>query len=215
MSPEFAKAVDPVFLFVLEQIDSISAGTRVDPAQLHSSVIGQIQRCEDQMSAAGQSQSWPLARYALCAWIDDLMITRAWEGQKWWENHKLEFQFFQSNEAGTEFFKQAKKAEQSMNRDALEVFYIAVVLGFRGLYAMGEASFLAQQYALPTSVEEWTARVAGQLQVRPNRPALQSAGTPISGAPPLESRFHLVAAAVLAMMLLTLAAVLSYHILLA
>lgn len=77
-----------------------------------------------------------------------------WDGGGWWENHKLEFQYFKSNEAGTGFFQRAKQAEQLIQRDAIEVYYVAVILGFRGLFCLPQSKFLAQQFGLPNTIED-------------------------------------------------------------
>ncbi|MCA9132812.1 MAG: DotU family type IV/VI secretion system protein [Planctomycetales bacterium] len=214
MSPEFASAVDPIFLHVLSTMEQVAANQQVDAQQLHFELQTQLRQAEERLQLGGQKEVWDLARYALCAWIDDLMITRTWEGQQWWENHKLEFQFFKTNEAGTGFFQRARQAEQLMQRDAIEVFYIAVILGFRGLYALPESNFLAQQFGLPNTIEDWTRRTAGLLQHRTDRPPLNGVSLPVRGAPPLESRFTVVGAALAMLMLLVLTGLLGYHILL-
>ena len=213
MSPEFASAVDPVFLHVLSTMDQIAANQRLDPQQVHSEIQARLRQAEERLHQAGNRDVWDLSRYALCAWIDDLMITRRWEGQQWWENHKLEFQYFNTNEAGTAFFQRARQAEQLMQRDAIEIYYIAVILGFRGLYALPESNFVAQQFQLPNSIEEWVGRTAGLLRLQADRPALAGVSNPIRGAPPLESRFTLVGALLAMLMLLVLTGLLGYHIL--
>ncbi len=211
MSPEFASAVDPIFLHVLDTLERLSANHSLDPQQVHMEVQTSLRQAEERLQHGGNQDVWQLARYAFCAWIDDLMITRAWQGQHWWENHKLEFQFFKTNEAGTAFFQRARQAEQLVQRDAIEVFYIAVILGFRGLYALPESTFLAQQFDLPSTIEEWTRRTAGLLQHSTGRPPLSGVTTPVHGAPPLESRFTLVGAVLTMLMLLVLTGLLGYH----
>ncbi len=213
MTPEFAQAVDPIFLEVVAVLDRIATNQPQDAMQVHARLQTELRQAEERLPPTVQRDVWDFARYAICAWIDDVMITRRWEGQQWWENHKLEFHFFNTNEAGTAFFQKARQAEQLMQRDALEVFYIAVVLGFRGLYALPESTFLAQQYALPNTIEEWARRAAALLQRRAERPALSGATNPVHGAPPLESRFTVVGAALVMLMLLVLTGLLGYHIL--
>ncbi len=213
MSPEFATAIDPVFLQVIAAMESLSRQDHVDASALHSQITVRLRQAEDLLQHGENRDVWQLARYALCAWIDDVMITMNWEGQRWWENHKLEFQFFNTNDAGSLFYQKAKDATQLMRRDAIEVFYIAVILGFRGLYALPESTFIAQQYDLPPTIEEWTRRTAGLLQTRRSRQGLTGVAMPVDGAPPLESRFTVVGAAMLTLMLLVIAVVVGYHIL--
>lgn len=204
MSPEFAAAVDPIFLKVLRAWERIQLHADLDPTSLHSQLLVGIREADDRLRSGSQQDAWDLARYALCAWIDDLMINRAWSGQRWWENNKLEFQLFSTNDAGTLFFQKAKQAQKITNRDAIEVFYIAVVLGFKGLYAVSESHFLSQNYDLPPTREEWARRAASMLNTRPTRPALGGTAQPASGAPPLDGRLTLVGALLCLLMLLIL-----------
>ena len=213
MSPDFATAVDPIFLHVVATMEQIAAHQRVEPRQVQAEVQAKLRSAEERLAHTTYREAWELARYALCAWIDDLMINANWDGGGWWENHKLEFQYFKTNEAGTGFFQRAKQAEQLIQRDAIEVYYVAVILGFRGLYALSESKFLAQQYGLPNTIEDWTRNTAGLLRFRGERERLTGIANPVRGAPPLESRFTIVGAAMTMLMLLVLTALLGYHIL--
>ena len=109
------------------------------------------------LSEKHHREGWELAKYALVAWIDDVLIEAPWPGRDWWENNSLEFAYFNTRDRATQFFKRAKQAAQLTRRDALEVFYVCVILGFRGLYAMPEAAFLADQLDLPPDLESWAA----------------------------------------------------------
>ncbi len=213
MSPEFANAVDPIFLYVISTMEQVAAHQRVEPRQLQAEVQAKLRGAEERLSQGATRESWELARYALCAWIDDVMINANWDGGGWWENHKLEFQYFKSNEAGTGFFQRAKQAEQLIQRDAIEVYYVAVILGFRGLFALPESKFLAQQFGLPNTIEDWTRNTAGLLRFRSERERLTGVANPVSGAPPLEGKFTIVGAAIAMLMLLVLTVLLGYHIL--
>lgn len=213
MSPDFAAAIDPIFLHVLSTMEQVAAHQRVEPRQVLAEVQAKLRSAEERLAQAGTRESWELARYAVCAWIDDVMINANWDGGGWWENQKLEFQYFKSNEAGTGFFQRAKQAEQLIQRDAIEVYYIAVILGFRGLYALPESKFLAQQFGLPNTIEDWTRNTAGLLRFRSDRERLTGIPNPVRGAPPLEGKFTLVGAAMTMLMLLVLTAILGYHIL--
>lgn len=213
MSPDFARAVDPVFLSVLRAWERIEQHADVSPSALQNQLLRGIEDADDRLRDTSYSEAWQLARYAICAWIDDLLTHRTWKGAQWWENNKLEFQFFKSNDAGTMFFQKAQEAQRITNRDAIEVFYIAVVLGFKGLYGVNDSKYAAQSYDLPPTREEWARRAASMLSVRPTRRPV--AGTPIAaaGAPPLDSRLTLVGAALCLLMLTVMAVFLGVWIL--
>ena len=71
-------------------------------------------------------------RYALVCWLDELIITgTAWRDQ--WNERKLEVELYGSNDRAWKFWDQARLAEQQPQQDALEVYFLCVQLGFRGI----------------------------------------------------------------------------------
>jgi type VI secretion system protein ImpK len=143
---------------------------------------------------SSDSRAWLLAKYALACWVDDLLISTQWSGREWWESNSLEFAFFNTHDRATQFFAKAKEAAQSTQRDALEVHYLCVVLGFRGLYALEEATVIADHLDLPITLAEWVKNTAEAIQLRQGRPSVQEVPQPPSGAPALESRYLMVGA---------------------
>ena len=206
MTPHFAAAVDPIFLRVLSVLD-VAAVQAVDPESLHLEMQSKLRQAEDRLMQPPWPAVWAQARYAMCAWIDDVLTNKPWDGQRWWQENKLEFHFFRTNVAGTEFFERAKLAQQLPQRDAIEVYYIAVVLGFRGLYAMPDSPFLAQQHQLPGTIEEWARRTAAALSLRHGQSEMNAVSLPLEGAPALESRLAVVGT-LLTTLVLTITAVL-------
>jgi type VI secretion system protein ImpK len=70
-------------------------------------------------------------RYALVCWLDELFTTRsAWSQE--WNEHKLEVELYGSNDRAWRFWEQAKLAQARTTTDALEVYFLCVMLGFRG-----------------------------------------------------------------------------------
>jgi type VI secretion system protein ImpK len=72
-------------------------------------------------------------RYALASWLDEIFTedTCPWKDE--WNNHKLEVAFFSPTaERAWIFWEQARMAETRPDDDALEVFFLCVMLGFRG-----------------------------------------------------------------------------------
>jgi type VI secretion system protein ImpK len=151
-----------------------------------------------------------LAKYALVAWIDDMLIEAPWDGRNWWENNSLEFAYFKTRDRATQFFLKAKESAEMSQRDALEVFYLCVVLGFRGLYGLSESSFLAEQLQLPTDVESWAKRTSQSIQLGQGRPRLSGTARPGVGAPPLEGKFQLVGTSLVTVVLATFTIVVAF-----
>jgi hypothetical protein len=71
------------------------------------------------------------ARYALVCWLDELFVLDAPWSERWNE-HKLEVALYASNDRAWQFWSQARLAASRGLVDALEVFYLSAMLGFRG-----------------------------------------------------------------------------------
>jgi type VI secretion system protein ImpK len=70
-------------------------------------------------------------RYTLACWLDEIFIVDSPWSARWREN-KLESMLYGTNDRAWGFWDQAKLAESRQGSDALEVFFLCVMLGFRG-----------------------------------------------------------------------------------
>lgn len=209
MSPEFAAAVDPVFTYVLSVMDEIESGSTPLPEEINARIRGFIDQAEHRL---GNREEWELAKYALITWVDDLLIEAPWEGRTWWEENRMEFQVFRTAEAFTKFYSQANQATELPRKDALEVFYVCVVLGFRGFYGDPSALAHADDFGLPASLEEWARRTSMSIQLAQGRPPLIERGRPGPGAPPLEGKYLLVGTGLTCVMLAVVAMVTAWQV---
>ena len=199
MTPDFATAVDPVFLNVLRILARIREGNPPTPDEARSHARNLIAEAE---ARVGQRRDWELAKYALVAWIDEMLIDSPWDGQGWWKENSLEVETFRTRDRATQFFANAKEASTLTRRDALEVYYVCVMLGFRGLYRGDDAAFLADQLELPPALGAWVQQVARSIELGHSRPAINYAPQPGSGAPPLDGKFSMVGASLMTLVLL-------------
>jgi len=207
MNPHFAAAVDPIFLKVLALMDRVEKNEVTSPDWERQSLETLFRESEANQSDA---TGWNLAKYGLAAWIDDLLISTPWSGRDWWESNSLEFALFKSRDRATKFFIKAKEAGESPRRDALEVFYLCVILGFRGLYELPEVAVIAGQLNLPTTIGAWTRNTAAAIQLRQGRSPIRQTPQPPCGAPPLESQYFAVGASVVTVILAILLATLLF-----
>jgi type VI secretion system protein ImpK len=207
MNPRFAAAVDPIFAHVLDVLDRLHQNESVDAEDERDQMRNLFRTAEAEI---GDKPGWLLAKYALVAWIDDVLIEAPWDGRNWWENNSLEFAYFKTRDRATQFFLKAKEAGEMSQRDALEVFYLCVVLGFRGLFGLSDAAFLAEQLQLPTDVESWAKRTSQSIQLGQGRPRLSGSARPAVGAPPLEGKFVLVGTSLLTVVLATFTTVVAF-----
>lgn len=189
MTPGFAKAVDPIFLVVLDLLERIEQNKPIAVNEERSRIQKRIDNSEMQL---GNTPDWELAKYALVSWIDSMLIGSPWSGSNWWENNPLERTYFFGRNAFTQFFSKAKEASLLANKDALEVYYLCVVLGFRGFYNEPSAAQYAGQLGLPPRLEEWANQTAASIQIGLGRPPLENSPVVGDGAPPLEGRARLL-----------------------
>jgi type VI secretion system protein ImpK len=186
MTPNFAQAVDPIFLYMLALLDRIERDTKPVPREERARVRALIDEAEARL---GFGTEWELAKYALVSWIDEMLVDAFWDGREWWSNNVLEIELFNSRQCHEKFFVKAQQASTLPGRDALEVFYVCVILGFRGLYHDSESgSFVAQTLNLPADLKEWTRQTALSVRLGQGRDALSAPAGEIHGAPPLRSR---------------------------
>ncbi len=90
-------------------------------------------------------------RYALTCWLDELLILDSQFAASWNER-KLEVAFYGTNDRAWKFWDQARIAEGRGGNDALEVFFLCVMLGFRG-----------ELREEPDQLRAWTAAARAQL----------------------------------------------------
>lgn len=186
MTPKFAQAVDPIFLYVLSLLDRISKDESPSPAEERLRIRTLIDHAE---AALGTGGEWELAKYAIVSWVDEMLVDGMWEGREWWGNNVLEIELFNTRQCNEQFFLNAQEATKKAGRDALEVYYVCVILGFRGLYHdASTSSEIAKALNLPTELKGWTRQTAMSIRLGQGRPALSDPGREVQGAPPLRPR---------------------------
>jgi type VI secretion system protein ImpK len=190
MTPRFSKAVDPIFLDVLGLLDRIGRDENPPVKDERLRIRGWLDQAEGQL---GQGEDWQLAKYALVSWIDEVLIDAPWEGRAWCLENALEVEIFNTRVCNTEFYVKARQASTLPQRDALEVFYVCAVLGFRGLYRDPvAAAALAEPFQLPADLETWARQTSMAIQLGQGRPPISDASRPLQGAPPLDGPSMLI-----------------------
>ncbi len=76
------------------------------------------------------------AKYALAAFIDEVIVSTPNNCREDWASEPLQAQFFNDHSAGEHFFTrlEALIGDMRRNLEALEVFYLCLGLGFQGRY---------------------------------------------------------------------------------
>jgi type VI secretion system protein ImpK len=190
MTPKFAQAIDPIYLYVLDLIERIDKDENPHPQEEQLRIRAQIDQAE---AILGTSEEWSLAKYAIVSWIDEMLVDSPWDGREWWSNNVLEVEFFNSRLCNEQFYLKAKQAATLPRRDALEVFYNCAVLGFRGLYRDPMLTeLLSQSHGLPGDLETWSKQTALSIRLGQGRAPLTGEKQVVRGAPPRKTLHRLI-----------------------
>jgi type VI secretion system protein ImpK len=205
MQSEFAKAVDPIFAAALRLEAKIENRQSFVTADERANLIRKIDEAE---ALLGQREEWKLSKYAICGWIDSKLIETTWQESGWWKDNCLEKKFFGTRDAHEEFFAKAIEAGSFPHKNALEVFYLSVVLGFRGFYANSDRSYsrqMAQRLRVPDTIEAWCREVVRMLHLRQGRPVIPGAIQTGNSAKPLRGKSNFLLYAMLSSLMVALA----------
>jgi len=78
------------------------------------------------------------AKYAYCAAVDEIVLRSSFSIRASWERHPLQLVLFGEQLAGENFFKKLEelRLKGPVHIQALEVFYMCLLLGFQGRYLL-------------------------------------------------------------------------------
>ena len=190
MTPRHSLAVDPLLLHVLGLLDRLGDAVAPNPLDERARIIALLDQGE---AIVGSGREWELTKYALVSWIDEMLVETEWSSREWWSNNVLEMELFRTRLCSEQFFTFAKEASTLARRDALEAYYVCVVLGFRGLYRDPMlAAMLTQRHGLPQDLSTWAKQTALAIRLGQGRPELAEAERELHGAPPLRPRAAVV-----------------------
>lgn len=125
----FAELIAYVAYFIKSKnIDGFSFG------QVQTDVQRLLSETESTMRGGGiDAEEYNEARFAVCAWVDEALLGSAWAGKTEWQRDSLQRKYFQTSDAGQEFFERLNRLGQHQ-RDAREIYYLCLAMGFKGRY---------------------------------------------------------------------------------
>jgi type VI secretion system protein ImpK len=116
-----------------------SAPAAMDVAGLRRHVLEEIRRFEEQARASGVRNEIVLAaRYALCAALDEAVLSTPWGSQSEWAQHPVLVALHREQWGGEKFFEMLTRisADPARHLDLLELQHLVLALGFTGKYQM-------------------------------------------------------------------------------
>jgi len=123
-----------------------TAGTRQPP---YEQVKADVQRLLAQSEAQSRKgeiprEEYDAARFAVCAWADEVILGSSWNGRAQWQREQLQRLYYNTTEAGEEFFERLN-ALGFHQREAREIYYLCLALGFMGRHCRPGDEFLLAQ----------------------------------------------------------------------
>ena len=110
-----------------------------DPATLRQQLVAEVRSFEERAKAAGVAvDQVAAARYALCATIDEAVLSTPWGARGEWGTQPLLSIFHRETWGGEKFFQllDRTRADPHTYAGLLELLYTCVSLGFTGKYAL-------------------------------------------------------------------------------
>jgi type VI secretion system protein ImpK len=89
-------------------------------------------------------EDFDLARFAICAWIDEAMLNSPWTDKGRWQAEQLQRLYYQTTDAGEIFFDRLNSLGPHQ-RDVREVYYLCLAMGFIGRYCHEGDEYLLEQ----------------------------------------------------------------------
>ena len=130
------RACQPGFALIMGLLTGSEFG---EPAQLRARISDMFAEMERRTRLAGVlSEDILSARFALTAFIDETINRSDWRGKTIWAQNPLSLEYFNTNNAGVEFFTNldALRQRPDAKTDLLEIYYTCLALGFEGKYAL-------------------------------------------------------------------------------
>src|SRR6185503_11247815 len=112
-----------------------------DVAGLRRHALDEIYKFEERARSAGVANETVLAaRYALCATLDEAVLSTPWGAQSEWAQQTLLVQLHREAWGGEKFFEMLERISQDPERHIalMELQYLCVAFGFNGKYQVAD-----------------------------------------------------------------------------
>jgi type VI secretion system protein ImpK len=81
-----------------------------------------------------------VSKFALASFVDETVLTNNFHLKEEWEKNPLQLEYFGEQLAGNKFFEKllAMLKQVDVTADAVEIYYVCMLLGFKGRYGVYE-----------------------------------------------------------------------------
>ncbi|UFS69188.1 DotU family type IV/VI secretion system protein [Geomonas sp. RF6] len=101
--------------------------------QLRAEIDHLLEQGEALAEREGVKEGYLAARFAVCAWGDEIILNSAWVERHEWPKEDLQRHYYGRSDDGEEFFERLKDLSL-LEQDVREVYYLCLSLGFTGRY---------------------------------------------------------------------------------
>lgn len=91
-----------------------------------------------------QQDEYDLARFVVCAWVDESILGSQWQHKGQWQTEQLQRIYYNTFEAGEEVFDKLNLIGLQQN-SVREIYYLCLCLGFKGKFVRREDDYLLDQ----------------------------------------------------------------------
>ena len=87
-----------------------------------------------------------VSKFALASFVDETVLTNNFHLKEEWEKYPLQLEYFGEQLAGNKFFEKLDVMTRQIEatQDAVEIYYICMLIGFKGRYGVYEKEKLLQ-----------------------------------------------------------------------
>lgn len=122
-----------------------AAGKRQPPFETVKADIHRLLGKSESNSPPGISrEEYDQARFAVCVWVDETVLGSDWTHRAQWQREPLQRTYYNTSEGGEEFYERLN-ALGFHQREAREVFYLCLALGFKGRFCHPGDEVLLEQ----------------------------------------------------------------------
>lgn len=143
-----------------------------DVATLRRQAHEEMRRFEERARGSSVANEIVLAaRYALCATLDEAVLSTPWGSQSEWTQQSLLIQFHREAWGGEKFFEMIERISQDPTRhiDLMELQYLCLSMGFAGKYQVvdrGHARLAEIQHDLYNRIRQFRGNPTQDLSLR-------------------------------------------------
>lgn len=127
----------PVFDLILR----LKAGIVQPSMELRPKIASLLQDFENRAERYRfSSKITQVAKFALASFVDETVLTNNFHLKEEWERYPLQLEYFGEQLAGNKFFEKlsAMLKQIDVTADAVEIYYVCMLLGFKGRYGVYE-----------------------------------------------------------------------------